>query len=136
MTTPLQLRPTGFRMPAGEWFNVIIAQLNRLLGASAIQTVAAAGASQGTATLISNVKGLLIKVTVTASTEGIKLPVCSTGAGPFTIMADPLVGVKVYPNTGGFINAGASNASVALVKAKASIFVGVDRTHWRSVTGA
>ena len=136
MTTPIQLIQTGFRTPMGEWFNSIINVDNRLTGAAAVQVVKAAGATQGTATLISSTKGNVIKVTVTASTEGVKLPVCSTGAGPYTVMADPSVGVKVYPSTGGIIETAATNAAVALVKAKASIYVGVDKTHWRVVTGA
>lgn len=135
MTTPLQLRPTGARLPFGEWFNVIISAFNQQFTSAAIQTVAAAGATQGNATLISAVKGAVVKVTVTASTEGVKLPVASTGMR-VTILADPSVGVKVYPNTGGFIGASASNAAVALVKAKGTIYVAIDKLHWRVVTGA
>lgn len=135
MTAPLQSRPTGARLPFGEWFNVIIARINQMFGSSAIQIVAAAGATQGTATPISAVKGLLVKVTVTASTQGVKLPVASTGLRLY-VMADPSVGVKVYPATGGFIGSAASNAAVALVKAKTNLYVAVDKLHWRTQVGA
>lgn len=135
MTTPLQLRPTGARLPFGEWFNVIIARINQLFGASAIQIIAAAGATQGNATAISAVRGLLVKVTVTTSTEGVKLPVASTGLMLY-VLADPAVGVKVYPATNGIIGSAATNAAVALVKNKANLYVGVDTRRWRVQVGA
>lgn len=134
MTTPLQLRPTGARLPFGEWFNVIIAHLNRFYFSSSIQVVAAAGATQGNATLISAVRGAIVKLTVTASTEGVKLPVASTGMQIY-LLADPLVGAKVYPNTAGFIGSAASNAAVALVKNKANLYVAIDKLHWRVQVG-
>lgn len=135
MTTPLQTRPTGARLPFGEWFNAIINRVNQLFGAAAIQIVAAAGATQGTATAISAVKGLLVKVTVTASTEGVKLPVASTGLCIY-VLADPAVGVKVYPAANGIIGSAATNAAVALVKNKANLYVGVDTRRWRVQVGA
>ncbi len=135
MATPLQLRPTGYRLPAGEWFNAIIARINTLFGASAIQIVAAAGATQGNATAISALKGLIVKITVTASTEGVKLPVASTGM-QVTVLADPAVGVKVYPFTNGIIGSAATNAAVALVKNKGNIYVGMDTRRWRVIVGS
>lgn len=135
MTTPLQLRQTGFRLPAGEWFNAIINAFNQQFTAAAIQTVAAAGATQGNATAISALRGAVVKITVTASTEGVKLPTASTGAR-VTILADPLVGVKVYPATNGIIGSAATNAAVALVKNKGNIYIGIDTRRWRVISGA
>jgi hypothetical protein len=135
MTTPLQLRQTGYRLPQGEWFNVIINLLNSFYGSKSIQIVKAAGATQGNATSINSNLGLVVKVTVTASTEGIKLPVASTGFS-LEVYADPSVGVKVYPATGGIINAAATNAAFTLVKAKGAIFTAFDKTHWRVIAGA
>src|SRR6185312_9584904 len=59
-----------------------------------LTTVAAAGASLGTATAIPITANTVV-VTVTASTEGVKLPVASTGRS-ITILANPTVGNKVY----------------------------------------
>lgn len=96
-------------------------------------TVAAFGATQGTATLIP--AGVDIIVTVTASTEGVKLPVATTGR-TLTIFADPAIGVKVYPNTNAKIEAAATNVAVALVKAKATRFYAKNTTQWLAHTGA
>ncbi len=96
------------------------------------QTLAAAGATQGTATLIT--KSVVI-VTVTASTEGVKLPASPTGKR-VAVLADPAVGVKVYPNAGCQIEGIATNTAQALVKAKANIYYGVSATKWRAVVGA
>jgi hypothetical protein len=134
MATPLQLLQSGYRLMSGEQINAIIRRLNTLFGAKAIQTVAAAGATQGTATQISALSGLIVKVTVTASTEGVKLPVASTGM-LITVMADPAVGVKVYPFTNGIIGSAATNAAVALVKNKVNLYIGVDTRRWRAQVG-
>lgn len=98
------------------------------------QTVAAFGASQGNATAITLPAGT-VSVTVTASTEGVKLPVASTGAR-FMLLADPSVGAKVYAATGGKIGAATTaSTAYALVKNTATTFVGVDATHWRVFKG-
>lgn len=145
----------GFRLFAGEKLNEIIAATNTLTangangGATAgvgsftnlttngvaietAQTLAAAGATQGNATLIT--KSVVI-VTVSASTEGVKLPPSPLGKR-VTVLADPVVGVKVYPNTNCQIEAVATNVAQALVKAKANIYWGVSATKWRAVVGA
>lgn len=134
MTAALQRRPNGTRLPFGEWFNAIVDFINTQFTAKALQTVAAAGASQGNATAVNANLGHVIVVTVTASTEGIKLPTASTG-DRWTVLANPTVGVKVYPPTGGAIAAGATNASFAVAKATASIFVAVNKTAWRVIKG-
>jgi hypothetical protein len=135
MTTPLQRRQPGYRLSAGEWFNAIIDRINSLFGSSSIQIVAAAGATQGNATAISALRGLIVKVTVTASTEGVKLPVASTGL-EVRVLADPLVGVKVYPFLNGIIGSAATNAAVALVKNKGNIYIGMDTRRWRVIVGS
>jgi hypothetical protein len=135
MTLPLKLRQTGFRLPQGEWFNDIVNAFNQYFNSSSIQTIAAAGATQGNATPIPTTRGRIIKVTVTASTQGVKLPVASTGL-QMDVLADPSVGVKVYPAAGGIIGAAATNAAVALAKNKVNTYYAVDKTHWRTATGA
>lgn len=96
------------------------------------QVVAAAGASQGTATLISTGK---VRVTVTASTEGVRLPSAATGA-QVMISVPGAVGVKVYPFLHDKIDAGASNVAQALAAGKTNIYNAYDTTHWTVMKGA
>ena len=97
------------------------------------QTVAAAGSTQGAATVIGSTAYNVV-VSVTASTEGIKLPAATTGL-QFRILVSPTVGVKVYPATGGILGAAATNAALAVPKNTGIVFVAVDKTHWRFVGG-
>lgn len=99
-----------------------------------LTTVAAAGSSQGNATAIPATATVVV-VTVTASTEGVKLPTAALGKS-VKILANPSIGAKVYPATGGIIGAGATNASFALVKNTTTEFVAVDTVHWRLDKGS
>lgn len=101
-------------------------------GIVAQQTLAAAGATQGNAAQIT---GKRVIVTVTASTQGIKLPVGVAGL-EVEVYAAPTVGVKVYPASGARIGASSTNASVTLAAAKASKYVAISATSWRVLTGA
>lgn len=96
--------------------------------------VAAFGATQGTATAIPDAAVEVI-VTVTASTEGVKLPTAVTGKS-ITIFADPAIGVKVYPFLNDKIEATATNVAVALVKAKATRYYAKNAFQWVALTGA
>lgn len=96
------------------------------------QTLAAAGATQGNAAQIT---GKRVVVTVTASTQGIKLPVGVAGL-EVEVYSAPTVGVKVYPGTGARIGAASTNAAVTLAAAKASKYVAISATNWRVLTGA
>jgi hypothetical protein len=105
------------------------------LSAGAFGVVAAAGASQGTATALPT-DAQRIQVTVTTSTEGIILPTPATGKVR-RIFVPGTVGVKIYPALHNFIDAGASNASVTLAAGKGIEFTATDTTHWRtSMKGA
>jgi hypothetical protein len=94
--------------------------------------VAAAGASQGTATLLASMANI---VTVTASTEGVKLPLAATGLMR-RVFVPGTVGVKVYPNTGDKISTAATNAAVLLVADKANIYLAKDDKTWAVQKGA
>ena len=102
------------------------------LGAGSFEILAAAGASQGNAAQISKRR---VFVTVTASTQGVKLPTAVAGA-EVIVCAASAVGVKVYPFLGDRIQGAATNAAVALVLNKSSIFEAVDSINWRVVKGA
>lgn len=100
--------------------------------AGPFQILAATGATQGNAALISAVRVL---VTVTASTEGVKLPAASTGK-MVQVFCPGAVGVKVYPFTGDKISTASTNAAVALVADKANIYIAKDQTTWAVQRGA
>lgn len=98
-------------------------------------TIASAGATQGGATAVVNQVTLI--TTATASSKGVKLPVATTGLEVTLVNKGPTFGVKVYPNTGGFINAGASNAAdTALAALKTTVYLAIDGLHWVTMRGA
>lgn len=96
------------------------------------ETVAAAGATQGGAAQITND---LVFVTVTASTQGVKLPTASTGR-QVRVFVPGSVGVKVYPNTNGKLDASSTNAAVVLAAGKANLYVAKNTTQWYTQKGA
>lgn len=76
--------------------------------------IAAAGATQGSATLITARK---VAVTASASTEGIKLPVWATGLEVDVLNVGTTHKFKVYPNVNAKVSSGASNAADATLLA-------------------
>lgn len=97
--------------------------------------VAAAGASQGTATQIPGNPGLVF-VTVTASTEGVKLPTPATGKR-LTMVASATVGNKVYPAAAGQSIGTATTATTAFALAlnTSTQFIATSATKWRVLKG-
>lgn len=96
------------------------------------EILAAAGSTQLGASLISKA---ITMVSVTASTEGVRLPAAATGL-KYLVMAPTAKGVKVYPATGDNIGATGTNSAVALVLNKSSLFIAENTSHWRVLTGA
>ena len=96
-------------------------------------TVAAAGATQGNATAIgASVTDVI--VTVTASTQGLKLPTAALGKR-LRVWPDTVKGNKLYPATGGKIGAAATNAALTVVANKPVDLIGVSATAWRVQVG-
>lgn len=151
----------GFRTIAGELINLISEQVNNLTGngtagpvtgstgafatltatsrtnqaGTLVQTptiIAAAGATQGNATAITT--GFVI-VTVTASTQGVKLPAASTGL-TVRVSIGGTKGVKVYPAAADKISTAATNVAVLLVADKTNLYVAKDQTTWLVQKGA
>ncbi len=160
----LNLRPTGARLPFGEWFNDIINVVNGLTGgsgAASSSTLAVAGASTLHATSVTDLTqngimtttpqilaavgatqggaGAITKstviCTVTASTEGVKLPTAATGKN-VRVFCPGTIGVKVYPNTNDLIAGAATNAAVLLAGGKANLYVAKDAVTWVVMKGA
>lgn len=111
---------TGTVTPTGAGF-----------GSSAV--VAAAGATQGAATLIGAV--LFAIVTVTASTEGVRLPSAATNRMVY-VSVPGTVGVKVYPFSGDKIDAVATNGAQALVAGKTNLYYAKNTSQWYTMKGA
>ncbi len=94
--------------------------------------VAAAGATQGTATAITTSR---VIVTVTASAEGVKLPTAATGV-EVRIHVPGTVGVSVYPFAGDKIDASSTNSAVVLAAGKATIYYARNTSQWVTLKGA
>jgi hypothetical protein len=139
MTAPSPTAP-GARLitPTGSELVPVIAggPISQIMTAQSVadlnpvpQLMTAAGATQGTATLITN-KTAIVTVATTVSTKGVKLPAASTGA-LYLVACAASFGVKVYPFAGGKIGAAATNvADTTLAKNKANLYIGVNKTLW------
>lgn len=125
MAAPFDTNIAGGSPPQGVALTV------NQLSAGAFGIVAAAGASQGTATALP-LLAQNVQVTVTASTEGVLLPVPTTGKVR-RIFVPGTVGVKVYPPLHCFLDAGASNAATLLAGGKGNLYIGTDATHWKTM---
>ncbi len=101
-------------------------------------TVAAAGATQGTATAIP-ASAIVVNVTTTTSAEGVKLPTASTGRVIFLNGGGGTNKLfKVYGGAAGqLINAG-TTATTAFVMAslKPCVFLGISATRWVVIKSA
>ncbi|MCR5877003.1 hypothetical protein [Phenylobacterium sp. J367] len=66
-----------------------------------------------------------------------KLPTAATGK-VVSIHNDAATAVKVYPQTGGRINAASTNAvgTQTIAQNKGNIYIAQDATRWRVVAGA
>lgn len=96
------------------------------------QVLAAAGSTQLGAGAITSSR---VRVTVTASTQGVLLPVAATGL-EVHVRVPGTVGVKVWPNANAKIDALSTNAAQALVAGKGTIYEAYDTTHWITIKGA
>jgi hypothetical protein len=93
------------------------------------QPLAAAGASQASASAINQSR---VVVSCTLSSQGVRLPtLASAGIGTFIELQIPgTKGVKSYPDAGSQIDAGSTNAALAVVAAKGVNFRRHTATQW------
>jgi len=99
---------------------------NTIAGAFTVKVLSAAGTNQGTATLIADDVNI---VTTVGSGQGVRLP-ASSGNHPRRVTnygANPLL---VYPNSGGTINGGSTNAGVTLAVNGSVQFSSQNGTAW------
>lgn len=102
----------------------------------AITTVAAAGATLGTATAIP-ATARVVYATVTLSSQGVKLPTAATNL-TVVVMAQSDKGVKVYAAAAGQKIAAATTATTAFALAKTTVsqFFAINTTNWLVLKGA
>lgn len=97
------------------------------------QLIAAAGATQAAATLITN--ALAIITTCTASARGVRLPTATTGKMVW-IFSACTQGTKIWPFSGDKISTGATNAAVVQAGFKGKLYVAKDAVSWYTLLGA
>lgn len=94
-----------------------------------VAAVAAAGANQGNAAALS--EGLNV-VSAADGTKGVRLP--TAVAGMVVIVKNTAAGaLKIYPATGGAINAVAANGSYDITNLTSTLLVASSATQWYSV---
>ena len=102
--------------------------LNGLVVDSISAAVSAAGATQGTATgLVSNINNVTV---VAAAADGVRLPTAVAGMRILVRNSDALDTLKIYPATGGQINALGSNAAYSLIAGLTIELMATTATQW------
>lgn len=96
-------------------------------GDTAASTLAATGSAQGDAAQLP-VAGFVL-VTAADGTKGVKLPAAAAGRTVHVKNSAAAI-LKVYPPTGGVINALAANAAISLAASVPAIFTCYDGTTW------
>lgn len=88
---------------------------------------AAAGNSQATGTAL---VGQLCPVTAADGTKGVVLPTPKLGTAVYVLNTVANAVLKVYPASGGQINAAGANAAVSLGGGQGAWFIGTSSTQW------
>lgn len=102
--------------------------LNGLVIDSISAAVSAAGSTQGTATaLVSNINNVTV---VAAAADGVRLPTAVAGMRILIRNSDSADTLKIYPATGGQINALGSNASYSLTAESTIEMFASTTTQW------
>jgi hypothetical protein len=102
--------------------------LNGLVIDSISAAVSAAGSTQGTATaLVSNINNV---TTVAAAADGVRLPTAVAGMRILVRNTDAADTLKIYPATGGQINALGSNAAYSLTAGSTIELMATTATQW------
>lgn len=99
-----------------------------------VTTIAAAGTTQATGTVIGNTQPFVIINNNTAA-NGVVLPVAAYIGQEITVYPALVTNAPlVYPPVGGTINSGTANAGVASTARKAINYIAIDRTGLNWVT--
>ena len=98
-----------------------------------VQSVAAAGNSQGTATAIIAADGGLVLVSASDSTKGVRLPALSSvPTGTVFLVMNTVAGqtLEVYPASGDKFLPAADNAPITIAASAMLICVAADADQW------
>jgi len=99
-----------------------------------ITTIVAAGTAQSNGTLIGN-ESPFVQISNNTASNGVVLPTASYIGQMISVYPQLATNApKVYPPTGGTINSGTANASVASTARKVVQYIAVDRTGINYVT--
>jgi cytoskeletal protein CcmA (bactofilin family) len=102
--------------------------LNGLVVNSIGAAITAAGSTQGTATaLVSNINNVTV---VAAAADGVRLPTAVAGMRILVRNTDALDTLKIYPATGGQINALGANAAYSLIAGLTIELMATTATQW------
>lgn len=98
-----------------------------------VQSLVAAGASQGTATLVTSFVAI---ATVSLTSEGVRMIAAATGLWRFLFNASAVT-LRAYPFLHRFFDAGASNADIVIAAHKGVMFMAKgDGKTWVTLKGA
>lgn len=94
--------------------------------------VAAGNASQANATALTGAINI-VSTAVAGVTDSVRLPVPGFIGQQLVVVNDDDGTLKVYPATGGVINAAAANAVFNMATLTSAVFVAVSATRWVAV---
>ena len=98
-----------------------------------MQTIAAAGSNQGTATEISATGGTLVQVTVADNSKGVVLPALSAvTVGTMFLIFNNLSNktLEVYPASGDGINPASDDAGITIAADTIMLCIALDSAEW------
>jgi hypothetical protein len=102
-------------------------------GGSIITALTATGTNQATALQLANRSGLQ-EITTVSSSTGVVLPTPKQPGTSITIANQGVNSLAVYPQLGGSIDNGSTNASVTLSAGKSATFEASSLTNWYTVS--
>ena len=101
--------------------------------ATSVQSVAAAGNSQGTAAAVAATSPIVLVTGLAGGSEAVKLPALSaveTGAVFFVGTSSSTQAMKIYPNTDDKFAHKADNAGITVVAGGGAVCAKIDATQW------
>lgn len=110
-----------------SWQNVAPVASNPTVG-----FVSATGTTQGAATALASAINV-INAGATGTADGVILPAASAGL-TISVLNVTAATIKVYPGTGGNIEANAANASISIAPGTRLTFIAANSTQWYAMT--
>lgn len=105
-------------------------QANRL-GLSNATAVTAAGTTTGAATVL-DASVTNVSLTAASSQTGLRLPADAELFSTYLVRNVSSTTANIYPNTGGYLNAGSQDGAVTLAQNLGRLFIYVGSSRWLS----